>query len=410
MSAFGLDESSPAACQTRLIHACCQQVVTRRGPLLIKDARAHSLVHNDFGNCDSNVVAYLGIPLISTDGNVVGSLCVIDIIPRAWSDDDVVAMTDLAMLVMTEAEQQMRIAEIDGRHPDQSHRNHVFAMMSDDVPLHDIFVSLCGVIEGDVPDAMASVLLLDAANGCLRHGAAPQLPEAYWRAMDAIAIGPSVGSCGTAAFLRTTVVVRDIATDPLWSTFRDVALVHGLRSCWSVPVIASDGQTVLGTIAVYRTIPSSPSDAELSSLTRASHIARIAIERKRAHDALKESEARFYSAFEDAATGQALVGFNGQFLRVNRSLCDMVGYAADDLIAMNYRAITHPDDIDLSDAVLEGNLPSITFEKRYIHKTGRVIWVQVTSTVVHDDDGQPLYHITQTLDITARRHAETSLI
>ncbi|MFX8797546.1 GAF domain-containing protein, partial [Acinetobacter baumannii] len=81
-------------------------------------------------------------------------------------------------------------------------------------------------------------------------GAAPSLPEAYNQAIHGVAIGPKVGSCGTAAFTRQRVVVEDIATDPLWTDYRHVALAAGLHACWSQPIFASTGQ-VLGTFAIY---------------------------------------------------------------------------------------------------------------------------------------------------------------
>src|SRR2546427_5072143 len=95
-------------------------------------------------------------------------------------------------------------------------------------------------------ELLASILLLDDDGIHLRHGAAPSLPAAYNRAIDGLAIGPAVGSCGTAAFRGEPVIVDDIASDPLWADFRDLAESHGLRACWSTPVLAASGR-VLGT-------------------------------------------------------------------------------------------------------------------------------------------------------------------
>lgn len=106
---------------------------------------------------------------------------------------------------------------------------------------------------------LASVLLVD---GCrLRHGAAPSLPDAYNSAIDGIEIGPRVGSCGTAAHFGHAIFVTDIERDPLWADFRQLALSHGLRACWSTPFLSRDGK-VLGTLALYYPQPRGPSEGE----------------------------------------------------------------------------------------------------------------------------------------------------
>lgn len=97
---------------------------------------------------------------------------------------------------------------------------------------------------------LASILLLDEGGRHLVHGAAPSLPDEYNRAIDGVAIGPSVGSCGTAAHYGHAIIVTDIGSDPLWSGFRDLALRHGLRACWSTPFYSAQG-SVLGTFALY---------------------------------------------------------------------------------------------------------------------------------------------------------------
>ncbi|MDP1534242.1 MAG: ATP-binding protein, partial [Rubrivivax sp.] len=128
-------------------------------------------------------------------------------------------------------------------------------------------------------------LLLDDDGLRLRHGAAPSLPEAYNQAIDGGAIGPAAGSCGTAAFRGERVVVDDIASDPLWADYKDLALAHGLRACWSTPIQSAGGQ-VLGTFALYADRPRSPEASELETIDMTAHLASIAIERKQAEQAL----------------------------------------------------------------------------------------------------------------------------
>src|SRR6195256_2772394 len=150
-----------------------------------------------------------------------------------------------------------------------------------------ILDALCRLVEELASGALSSILLLDAKANRLRHGAAPSLPIAYTEAIAGIVIGPSVGSCGTAAYRGEPVMVRDIATDPLWADFRDLALAHGLRACWSTPIRSSDGK-VLGTFATYYREPRSPTTQDHNLIEQVTHLASIAIEREQAEEVLRE--------------------------------------------------------------------------------------------------------------------------
>ena len=119
------------------------------------------------------------------------------------------------------------------------------------------------LIEQQLPGVRASVLLLDDDGVTLHHGSAPHLPAEYSAAIDGLQIGPKAGSCGTAIFRQKAVIVEDIASDPLWEDYRDFALPHGLRACWSTP-ICDDKNKILGSFAMYYDIPRLPSPPERS--------------------------------------------------------------------------------------------------------------------------------------------------
>ncbi|PYK01507.1 MAG: hypothetical protein DME23_03980, partial [Verrucomicrobia bacterium] len=150
--------------------------------------------------------------------------------------------------------------------------------------------SLCRLVEELASGGLSSILLLDPKANRLRHGAAPGLPIKYTEAIDGIVIGPRVGSCGTAAYRAEPVIVSDIATDPLWANFRDLALGHGLRACWSTPILSSAGK-VLGTFAIYYREPRSPTPQEHNLIEQITHLASIAVEREQAEEALRQAQA-----------------------------------------------------------------------------------------------------------------------
>ncbi len=126
--------------------------------------------------------------------------------------------------------------------------------------------------------------------------------------------------------------------------------------------------------------------------------------------ALRESEERFRGAFDFAVVGMALVAPDGRFLRVNHALCDMVGYAEDELMATTFQAITHPDDLETDLAhmhrLLGGEIDTYQMEKRYVHKHGSVVWVLLGVRLVRTPQGEPLHMVAQIQDISARKRAE----
>jgi PAS domain S-box-containing protein len=158
-------------------------------------------------------------------------------------------------------------------------------MLAASFPLEDILATIVSVIEELAPETLGSVLLYDPTTRRLRTGAAASLPSAWNQTVDGTEIGPSVGSCGTAAFRRDAVFVRDVETDPLWENCRDAVRPHGLRACWSMPILANDGR-VLGTFAMYYRQPRSPEAADVEHIARAVHVAGIAIERRRLDESI----------------------------------------------------------------------------------------------------------------------------
>jgi signal transduction histidine kinase len=153
-----------------------------------------------------------------------------------------------------------------------------------------ILDAICRLVEELASGSLSSILLVDPSANRLRHGAAPSLPSPYTAAIDGVVIGPSAGSCGTAAYRAEPVIVSDITTDPLWADYRDVALAHGLRACWSTPILSSAGK-VLGTFAVYYREPRSPTAMDHSVMKQIVHLASIAVERQRAEEALSQAQA-----------------------------------------------------------------------------------------------------------------------
>lgn len=155
-------------------------------------------------------------------------------------------------------------------------QNRVLELIAQRAPLRESLEAAVHMVEARSPGMLASILLLDDDGIHVRHGAAPSLPEAFVRAVDGSPIGPRAGSCGTAIHRGEPVIVADIETDPLWDDYRQLAAPHGLRACWSTPIVDAKGR-VLGSFAMYFRQPGRP-DARLVRLVEvATHTAVIAI-------------------------------------------------------------------------------------------------------------------------------------
>jgi PAS domain S-box-containing protein len=164
-------------------------------------------------------------------------------------------------------------------------------MIATGVALKEILNALCLIIEEQRSGTLASVLLLNSDGVHLDSIAGPSLPKEWTQQMETLPIGPCAGSCGTAAYRGSPVIVSDIATDPLWDVpeHRASALKHGLRASWSSPVLSSKGK-VLGTFCMYYREPRTPTAHDLQLIELATHVVRVAIERDRAAKALRASE------------------------------------------------------------------------------------------------------------------------
>ncbi len=162
-------------------------------------------------------------------------------------------------------------------------QNRILKLIAHGRPSSEVLEVLARVVEDLARPAICSVLLLEGSR--LRHGSAPSLPPEYCSAIDGIEIGPGVGSCGTAAYRRAPVVVRDIATDPLWVEYRDFALGFGLRACWSQPILTEEGN-VLGTFALYYREPREPLPEDWDLLEGMAQLVRVLIERDKRERAL----------------------------------------------------------------------------------------------------------------------------
>ena len=286
----------------------------------------------------------------------------------------------------------------------------------------DVLELLIELIEAYAPDAIASVLLLDPETQTLRTLYAPGLPVEYCEAIDGTAIGHGVGSCGTAAATAQTVVVEDIATDPLWADFRDLALAHGLHACWSTPIVDGEDR-VIGTFALYYDTVRRPTERDLELVNVAAGIGSIVLERERAvatanREAAErlEIDRRYRTLVEQLPLviyADALDAVSSNMF-TSRQIEDILGYPVADWQSdeLMFVKLLHPEDRDRvlgAHAKTHRTHERLSVEYRLRASDGRWVWIRDEGVVVTDDDGQPLHLQGYLLDISAEREAEEQL-
>jgi PAS domain S-box-containing protein len=290
----------------------------------------------------------------------------------------------------------------------------VLELLAADAPLTRILERITINQERAFPGMLCSVLLLDDDGRTLRHGAAPSLPRSYCDSIDGTQIGPAVGSCGTAAFTKKTVIADNIATDPRWKDYSALALGHGLRACWSVPLISSE-DTVLGTLALYYREPAHPTDLESSAIARGAHFASIAIERQKLRQSVHENRVRLETLVQNLP-GMAYRCRNDEhsiMTYVSDGCEALTGYRRDELEnnkSVSYGELIHADDRDWlwekSRAAFEARLPSSN-EYRIAHRDGSERWVAERASGEYAPDGTLLYIDGFIQDITVAHRAKT---
>ena len=285
----------------------------------------------------------------------------------------------------------------------------VLEMIAQGEALPHILEALCRVVEEQSSDMLASCLLLDANGTHLRHGAAPRLPQSYIDAIDGVAIGPTGGSCITAAYRAAPVVVADIAVDPLWADYRHLPLAHGLRACWSVPILSAAGQ-VLGTFALYYREPRRPRPQDLEVLAQIAAVAAVAIQHQRAQERLRHDEQELRQIVDAIPQTIVVLGPDGHTLYANQAMLAYTGLTLDEVMAADFRTrVFHPDDVarlrdDRQQALARG-LP-FALEQRARRHDGQYRWFLTWFNPLRDDQGRLVrWYVTGT-DIDERKQAE----
>ena len=259
-------------------------VVARGVPISVPDLRPTT--YGEGLRTRLGLSSVLSVPIHTPTGQVMGALNVGDPEVRHWTQEEREALEDLAKDASHEVERRIAATTLERHDRFTAAQQRVLELVAGDAPLADCLDAVAHAIDSAGGGEVACSILLASGDGTrLLDGAGPSLPPEYREAANGVRVGPQSGSCGTAAHRGEPVVVADIATDPLWRDARDVALSHGLRACWSTPVLDED-RRVLATFAVYYAEPREPDEQHRALVDDAVHLIRIALRRHREREEL----------------------------------------------------------------------------------------------------------------------------
>ncbi|MBF8292057.1 MAG: hypothetical protein HW392_884 [Steroidobacteraceae bacterium] len=283
-----------------------------------------------------------------------------------------------------------------------------FEKIASSEPLSGALTAITEVVERVLPDAICCIRVYDPVTRTLSHAAGPSLPREYVALMDNVPAEIRFGSCAAAIALQRQIIVPDIAKDALWEHRRDAALRAGLHACWSTPITGADGR-MLGTFATYLKRTRMPSRRDLELVGRMAQLARIAIERRRNEDALRESERRFRGLFDNVVEGVYQVTMDGYLLSANPALIEMLGYdSLDELRAIgsteSLYVVPETRHRLIDRLITEGELVETEYDLK--RKDGTIITITENARLNRDERNQPTGFEGTVTDITERKRAE----
>jgi len=290
--------------------------------------------------------------------------------------------------------------------------NHVLEMTTKGNSLESILEALCQVVEQTGSGCLCSVLLFDPTGSKIQQAIAPSLPSSYNDQFPGIPVDQERGPCTKAARRKAQVIVSDVSSDTQWDYgWRTSALAHGLKACWSTTILASNG-LVLGTFAIYWREPRSPTGQDQKIIEQITHLAAVAIERKRNDAALRESEERFRLIVDTIPGFVFTLSATGEVELLNRQALEYFGKTIEEFKKRITFDVVHPDDlprvIDAWRRWLETGQPH-DLELRQRRADGVYRWFQSRALPARDTEGRITGWYILLTDIDDRKRAEGEL-
>ncbi|MEQ6291461.1 diguanylate cyclase domain-containing protein [Vogesella sp. GCM10023246] len=350
----------------------CEQVIRRGQPLLQQQGPAGALSPTGI-----DWQSYAAWPLHDAQGNCLGLLSLF--CPHAGTLDDTLLTAIAPFALRASAELQRLQQEAAQQQRMRWHALHSSVLrqyVTTQQPLPELLERVVQQIEQQLPDWQCSIVLLDDQQ-CLHPLTAPSLPVAYSNLLHGMAIGPTVGSCGAAAWHGRRVVAENLQQHPNWQPYRDIATRFGLGSCWSEPIIDSKGK-VHGTFAVYQRQPATPTPQAITILEDCARLLAVIMENSEIRRSLDSRTSWYQAVLQNSADAFSIIDMDGRFLEVSDCLCQMLGYSQEELLAMYLWQVVPNSSPELICQRLASTLEGgETFDSVNLHRDGHLLEIEV---------------------------------
>ncbi|KAA3599126.1 MAG: PAS domain S-box protein [Calditrichaeota bacterium] len=297
------------------------------------------------------------------------------------------------------------------------HRNRILELIATDLPLDEILISICEMVENiSTNDVKSSVIVLEEDRETVGICSSSSLPKEYTQKLIGLKIGPRVGSCGTAMFMKKTVIVKDIENDPLWADYREIAKEFNLRACWSKPIFSSRDR-VIGSFAMYYAKVNEPQQVDLEIIVIATKLAEIAIDKWQSKLALNKERRLLKVTLKSIGDGVITLDIFGKIILINEVAENMTGCLQKDAVGeyfLNILNFTDSNSRILCETHFRDmiNLQTdINFEKDLKIKTndGNEVLTSISCSPIKEKDENIVGAVLVFRDITERQKIENEI-
>lgn len=287
----------------------------------------------------------------------------------------------------------------------QAAQTNALELMAQEAPLDDVLETLVlSLEEHSVNGMMGSIMLVDAHSQTLKFTVGPSLPESYIQYIDGLPIDATHNAFGATAASKHEVFVADIASDPLWSDCKDIALKHNLRACWSLPILS--GKDVLGIFAMYYPLPQSPDRVDYDNLDIIMRTAELVIKRHQNEQLMHLSEERFRAMADNVPQLAWMANAQGEIEWFNQRWLTFTGASLEQNLHGGWKKHHHPDHEEavftkFADCLAQGVDWEDTFP--LMGSDGNYRWFLSRMNAIHDSNGKLVRFFGTNTDVTEQR-------
>jgi diguanylate cyclase (GGDEF)-like protein/PAS domain S-box-containing protein len=380
----------------------CGQVISQQQALQFDGA-----VNKQFAaEADTAWQSFAGWPLLDSHGQCLGHLALFDERTGSLPASLLAEVAPFVTRAAAEVQrlQQERLSSL--RASQEARHSHFLRQYLKGSPLPALLDEVVLQIESSLPGWICSILRVDGEQR-LRPLAGPSLPPAYTAKINGLPIGPTVGSCGAAAWHRKRLVAEDLQQHPNWAPYRELASEFALGSCWSEPIIDSKGK-VHGTFAVYHRAPSAPTVDAITIIEDTARLLAVLMENDANRQAL-DSRTQWYQAIlQNAADALSIIDMDGRVLEASDSLCKLLGYSQAEIRQLQlWDMVAQRSEAELREQLAHTSDTPLTFDSLNRTKDGQIIEVEVSVRRLMLD-GQPVVW-GSARDISLRKQQERLL-